>query len=177
MPRPSRTQASGSRSGTGRHLALAGVTCAAALAASTEAGPRSSPRPLTDHVGSGALAPADAANAAAAPVLKPNMRSVQPSELRIEMVKGMRWLRFTSQLANTGKGPVEVRPNDAVNCGPKKRHATQILYRDVNRSGKFEREHDTRLARRSVGLHGVPPVPPPLALRGRRSVHVVEPPR
>ena len=79
------------------------------------------------------------------------MRSVQPTDLRIDMINGRRWLRFTSQLANTGRGPVEVRPNDAVPCGPKKRHATQILYRDVNRTGRFERDHDTRLARRSVG--------------------------
>ncbi len=151
MPRPSRTQGSGSRRGTGRHLALAGVTCAAALAVSTVGGPPVVASTVTDHVGTAALAPDSAAKAAAAPVLKPNMRSVQPSELRIQMMNGVRWLRFTSQLANTGKGPVEVRPNDAVNCGKGKRHATQILYRDVNRSGKFERDHDTRIARRSVG--------------------------
>lgn len=104
---------------------------------------------VREHVG----APASATSAVAppAPVLLPNMRAVQASELHIEVVNGVRWLRFTSQLANTGKGPVEVRPNDAVNCGPKKRHATQIIYRDSNRSGKFERDHDTRLARRSVG--------------------------
>jgi hypothetical protein len=113
------------------------------------AGPPVGASTVREHVG----APASATSAVAppAPVLLPNMRAVQASELHIEVVNGVRWLRFTSQLANTGKGPVEVRPNDAVNCGPRTRHATQIIYRDSNRNGKFERDHDTRLARRSVG--------------------------
>lgn len=145
MPRPSRPR-------NRARLALPAAVSAAALTVGMWS--TVSPVPAlgsTPEQATTAAAGVTSSAQAQAPILLPNMRTVQPSELHIEMIGGMRWLRFTSQLANTGKGPVEVRPNDAANCGKGKRHATQILYRDVNRSGRFERQHDTRTARRSVG--------------------------
>lgn len=139
MPRPFRTQRA--RSGP----ILLAMTSAIAMAVSTASVPSAAGSPASEPVRTAS------ATAPMAPILFPNMRIVQPSELRVQVIDGVRWVRFTSQLANTGEGPVEVRPNDSGTCPKGKRHATQILYRDVNRNGRFDRDHDTRLARRSAG--------------------------
>ena len=144
MPRPIRP---GSNAG----LVVAAVTSAVALVLTTAGMPRAWGSASASATRGATFATAATAAPTPPPVLLPNMRSVQASELRIEMQRGIRWLRFTSQLANTGRGPVEVRPNDAGNCPKNKRHATQILYRDVNRNGHFDRRADTVVARRSAG--------------------------
>ncbi len=85
------------------------------------------------------------------PLLLPNMRTVQPTDLHIELNNGYRWLRFTAALANVGRGPIEVRPNNAGSCPKGTQHATQIIYRDVDGSRRYVRGTDTTIARRSAG--------------------------
>ena len=87
-----------------------------------------------------------------APLLLPNARALPAAELYIRRDgSGHRVLRFESGLANTGRGPLEVRPNDLGSCGPDKQHASQILYRDRDRNGWFKRSVDTNFARRDAG--------------------------
>ena len=93
-----------------------------------------------------------ATDARQAPPLLPNARALPAAELNIRRDgSGPRVLRFESGLANTGRGPLEVRPNNLGSCGPNKQHASQILYRDRDRNGWFKRSVDTRFVRRDAG--------------------------
>ncbi|HEY7043259.1 MAG TPA: lysyl oxidase family protein, partial [Nocardioidaceae bacterium] len=85
------------------------------------------------------------------PALLPNLRAVQAKDLTIQRVDGRRWLRFTSALANVGPGPLEVRPDNQQRCPRRQRHARQILYLDVDRTGHYRRAIDTRIRARSAG--------------------------
>lgn len=116
---------------------------------------------------SGAVAGAQTANSAAstdratyaggadtrpAPLLLPNARALPAAKLYIRRDgSGHRVLRFESGLANTGRGPLEVRPNDLGNCGPNKQHSSQLLYRDRDRNRWFKRSVDPNVARRDAG--------------------------
>jgi len=89
---------------------------------------------------------------ARAPLLLPNARALAANKLYIADGRaGERVLRFESGLANTGKGVLEVRPNQNGNCRPKQQHASQILFRDRNRNGRFDRAVDNRVVRRDTG--------------------------
>lgn len=66
-----------------------------------------------------------------APALLPNMTPLKAKDVHIARTDGTRWLRFESGLANIGRGPVEVRPNDAKRCPGAQRHASQIVYHGV----------------------------------------------
>jgi Lysyl oxidase len=83
--------------------------------------------------------------------LLPDMTPLNPRQLSIQIDHGHRRLRFTAGLANIGRGPMEVRPNSAQPCASSKRHASQIIYRDVDRSHFFRRSVDTAYTRRSAG--------------------------
>lgn len=84
--------------------------------------------------------------------LLPNLASLPPDELIIEVAEdGVRRLRFASTIGNTGVGPVETRPDDAVGCPDGERHASQIIYHDVDGDGRFDRQVDDETTSRPAG--------------------------
>ncbi len=118
---------------------LATVVAALAPAPSIASGATSAP-------------PAPATAATTADPLLPDLRPVQASDLMLQQTQsGDRKLRFSSRLANIGRGPLEVRPNSAQQCPTGQRHASQIIYRDVDDNSWFNRSVDTRTTRRSAG--------------------------
>jgi len=99
-----------------------------------------------------ATQPASPADGAKAPRLHPDVRALPARDLSIvRNAASRRTIRFESGLANTGRGVLEVRPNDGDACRANERHATQIMFRDRNRNGWFNRKIDTGLARHSAG--------------------------
>lgn len=91
-------------------------------------------------------------SAAAAEPLLPDLLPVRASDLSLQRTRdGERQLRFSARLANLGRGPVEVRPNNARPCPSAQRHASQIMYRDVDGNHFFNRSVDTRVSRQSAG--------------------------
>ncbi len=85
------------------------------------------------------------------PPLLPNLIVLEAADLSIQRTSAGRKLRFESALGNVGRGPVEVRPNRNRPCPAGKQHASQILYRDADGTGRFRRDIDTEVARRSAG--------------------------
>lgn len=86
-----------------------------------------------------------------APPLRPNLVVLPADGIYVQGSGGERKIRFESALGNVGRGPVEVRPNNSRPCPAGKRHASQVMYRDMDGSGRYRREIDTGLARRSAG--------------------------
>lgn len=84
-------------------------------------------------------------------LLEPNLIVLKAAGLYIQRTSQGRSLRFESALGNIGRGPVEVRPNNNQPCPEGQRHATQIIYRDVDDSRFYRRNIDTEFARRSAG--------------------------
>lgn len=91
-------------------------------------------------------------------LLKPNLVVLKAAGLYIQRTSQARYLRFESALGNVGRGPVEVRPNNNQPCPEGQRHATQIIYRDVDGSRFYRRAIDTEFARRSAGCMVFHPV-------------------
>ena len=85
------------------------------------------------------------------PPLLPNLRSVPVKDLSIEMRNGYRWLRFESAIGNTGRGPLETRPDSREECRRGERHASQVIYRDVDLNRRYKRSVDTRKRIRPAG--------------------------
>jgi Lysyl oxidase len=109
-----------------------------------------------DHVAASGRPTSDAPAARAAtrgppPLLLPNLRSVRARDFSIEVRNGHRWLRFESALGNAGRGPLETRPDNRKRCPRGQQHASQVIYRDVDRSGLYKRAVDTRKRIRSAG--------------------------
>ena len=75
-------------------------------------------------------------------LLLPNMRSLRPSDLSIEAVGNERRLRFAASLANFGPGPLRVQPRGGERCPRGQHPARQVLYRDGNDDGRFQRTRD-----------------------------------
>lgn len=138
MPRFSRFLGR-ARSGWG----FGAFVCAAALVVGSG--------PVTAIAAQPQVQDADVTVARVPPPLLPNLVTMQAEDLSIQLVDGSRRLRFTSTLANIGAGPSEVRPNNNAACPPGQRHASQILYRDADRNGGFNRQIDSRTTRRSAG--------------------------
>lgn len=86
-----------------------------------------------------------------APPLKPNLVALPAADISVQRSGTERKIRFESGLGNVGPGPIEVRPNRAKPCPAGKHHATQIMYRDMDGSGRYRRDTDTGLSRRSAG--------------------------
>jgi hypothetical protein len=86
-----------------------------------------------------------------APLLLPNMRSLSASDLQIEVVGNTRRLRFAASLANVGLGPLYLLPRGRGKCPSGQHEAIQLVHRDVNRDGKFQRRRDRQLYRRASG--------------------------
>ncbi len=86
-----------------------------------------------------------------AALLLPDLVALRAQDLHVTRQNGVRKLRFESALANIGDGPVEVRPDQQQTCPDGKRHASQIMYRDVDGNGRYAVKVDTQVARRSAG--------------------------
>jgi hypothetical protein len=84
-------------------------------------------------------------------LLRPNLQSLPPEDLLVELADGERRLRFTSIIANSGLGPIETNPDGLLPCPDGQRHASQVLYRDVNGDGTYERSVDTATLSRPAG--------------------------
>src|SRR5829696_9802582 len=85
------------------------------------------------------------------PLLLPNMRSLSASDLSIEVVGGVRRLRFAASLANVGPGPLLLVPRARGECRSGQHEAVQVLRRDRNRDGVFQRARDREGSRRVTG--------------------------
>jgi hypothetical protein len=85
------------------------------------------------------------------PLLLPNMRSLSASDLQIEGVGSTRRLRFAASLANVGPGPLILLPRGRGGCVTGQHEAVQVLHRDANRDGKFQRTRDREGSRRITG--------------------------
>lgn len=108
---------------------------AATLAAQPSSEPEQRPRPVPMHAR-----------------LLPNLRSLPPEDLSIEVVEGgVRRLRFASIIANTGFGPVETLPDGQRPCPAGQRHASQVLYHDANGNGRYDRNADVGTSVRPAG--------------------------
>jgi hypothetical protein len=84
------------------------------------------------------------------PIL-PDLTPLRATDLSVAVEGGVRKLRFQAGLANIGRGPMEVRPNNVKPCRGGKRHASQIIYRDADDNGYFKRAVDTPYTRKSSG--------------------------
>jgi hypothetical protein len=108
---------------------------AATLAEQPSSEPEQRPRPVPVHAR-----------------LLPNLRSLPPEDLSIEVVEGgVRRLRFASIIANTGFGPVETLPDGQRPCRAGQRHASQVLYHDANGNGRYDRTVDVGSSVRPAG--------------------------
>ena len=89
--------------------------------------------------------PSLAASAEQLPVLLPNARPLRAADLSITgKPDGRRVLRFESGLANTGRSVLQVRPDGTEGCPQGEQHASQVLFRDANGNGWYDRGLDTR---------------------------------
>jgi hypothetical protein len=79
------------------------------------------------------------------------MRSLGASDLQIEVVGDVRRLRFAASLANVGPGPLLLRPRGRGGCVTGQHEAVQVLHRDANLDGKFQRSRDREGSRRVTG--------------------------
>jgi hypothetical protein len=84
------------------------------------------------------------------PLLLPNMRSLNASDLQIEVVGNTRRLRFAASLANVGPGPLYLLLRGRGDCQSGQHEAIQLLHRDANRDGKFQRSRDRVESRREM---------------------------
>jgi DNA-binding transcriptional LysR family regulator len=84
-------------------------------------------------------------------LLMPNMRSLKPTDLQIEVVGNERRLRFAASLANFGPGPLLVLPQGRSKCPRGQHPAMQVLHRDANNDGAFQVKGDKAELRRDIG--------------------------
>jgi hypothetical protein len=105
-----------------------------------------------------ALSAADAARAPAIATtghpepLLPDLTPLRASALSIQHVRGGgRELRFAGTLANVGQGPLELVTNRARPCPIGERHASQVIYRDVDDNHHYKRAIDRQSRRKSAG--------------------------
>jgi hypothetical protein len=87
----------------------------------------------------------------APPLLLPNMRSLSASNFSIQVVGNTRRLRFAASLANIGPGPLYLLPRGRGGCPRGQHQAVQLLHRDLNRNGTFQRSRDRVATRRVTG--------------------------
>jgi Lysyl oxidase len=79
------------------------------------------------------------------------MRSLGASDLQIEVVGNARRLRFAASLTNVGPGPLLLLPTGPGGCVSGQHEALQVLHRDANLDGKFQRSRDREGSRRVAG--------------------------
>ena len=128
--------------------AAAALAVAATGAVLTSGGDGASP----DTPGQGGVALESWSARAGAPrLLRPDMFSLRARDLRMTFRNGFRVLRFSSMLANGGRGPMVVRPRPRGDCPPGHRLARQLISVDRNGDRHFQRGIDTREASRRAG--------------------------
>jgi hypothetical protein len=123
---------------------VAGLAAAAAALAL-------SPSAVADPIAAAAALPAASYGATTLHPLLPDLTALRASHLSIARSGGQRRLRFESDLANIGNGPLELVTNRARPCPRGERHASQVIYRDVDGNDHFKRSVDTESRRRSAG--------------------------
>jgi len=96
-------------------------------------------------------APTPSATPQAPALLLPNMRSLRPADLSIQTVGNERRLRFSASLANFGPGPLLLQPRGRTDCPRGQHPARQVLHRDANNDGRFQRARDGVERRQDVG--------------------------
>ncbi len=131
--------------GTGAVVALDGRDPAARAEdpnASAARPPSNPPPPLSPSASPSPPGPA---------LLLPNMRSLKPTDLQIEVVGNQRRLRFAASLANFGPGPLLVLPQGRSKCPRGQHPAVQVLHRDANNDRAFQLKGDKADLRRDVG--------------------------
>jgi len=108
----------------------------------------------------GLLAFAAVAAQAAAPPLRPDLRTmhIPADQLYVDSSEGPTLLHLSNEVADRGVGPLELRPRaehgeDCNHNGDPSddRHVSQILYRDKNGDGVYERKIDTGVKRVPAG--------------------------
>jgi hypothetical protein len=129
-------------------LTFGAAIAAAALALSLgSSGPAAPAEPSSQPIGV-----ASATLTAGKPeLLLANMTPLRASDIHVTGSGASRRLRFETALANIGRGPMEVRPNPQLPCPRGQRGASQVIYRDVDGSGRFRRAIDTAFHRRKAG--------------------------
>ena len=84
--------------------------------------------------------------------LLPDLTPLRATDLSIQHLRGGgRELRFEGTLANVGDGPLELLTNRAHPCPAGERHASQVIYRDVDGNHHFKRDVDKQSKRKSAG--------------------------
>jgi Lysyl oxidase len=137
---------------------VTGVTVAAALAvaatsyvAGAGTGGHAGTAPPDAAAAPGERSTAAAVGSAAAPPLRPDVRSLRARDLRIRVTAAGRRLRFAAMLANDGPGPLVLAPRQRRDCPPGLRHADQQVHLDRNRDGRYQRRTDTAVRSRPAG--------------------------
>jgi len=124
-----------------------GLLAALGLAIGGSAGPQTVALSAADTE----WAPATAAADNLEPLL-PDLTPLRASALSIQHVPGGgRELRFAGTLANVGQGPLELVTNRARPCPRGERHASQVIYRDVDDNHHYKRAIDRQSRRKSAG--------------------------
>lgn len=129
-------------------IGTAGTTTPTPTPSDTGA-PTATPTPTPTGTPTSTASPT--ATAPADDLLRPDLRALPATQPSIQVRSDGRRLRFTSSLANVGIGPMEVRPNRAWPCPPHQHNATQVVYRDVNANGRYNRRIDTEVQRHRAG--------------------------
>ena len=120
-------------------------------ACSDDDGSSASQSPSTSSPADSGTPPSDATPAPTDGLLRPNMRSLAASELRVVEEEGERRLRFAGSLANLGPGPMVVRPGARGVCPLRQISVRQIVYRDAAGDGTFQRRRDPARLSRDAG--------------------------
>jgi hypothetical protein len=103
-----------------------------------------------------AVLPSAAASSEAAPALLPNLVTRRPAQTYLQVTpRGKHLLRFSNEVVNVGRGPLELRPRigDCNHNGNPSddRWSWQRIYRDGDGDGRYTRGIDVRFRARSAG--------------------------
>lgn len=86
------------------------------------------------------LSVAPQAGAGDAAELLPNLRPRAPKDVRVATEGNRRWLYFSTEIANAGRGPLELQPKAESCDGDAARRPTfQHIFLDENSNGEFDR--------------------------------------
>ena len=77
--------------------------------------------------------------------LPPDLKTRRPNDVMLERGSGVDLLRFSNEIVNRGRGPLEMRPEGDCDDNPSTsdRKAFQRVFQDNNENGVFDRGPDT----------------------------------